>query len=591
MTLNKTVTGCLVFLSFLSLSIFAACGEETNPRADALSPDVWRRENRLVDLHMHIEGLPERYERAVRIMDAAGIGLGIELGSGTLTPIQGGLSEFEKAQAISNKVCPGRFVHYMLLDYRGWDEPDWSDRAVEQVNAAYKCGAAGLKEFKRLGLTLRDGKGKLIKVDDPKLDPVWKRCGELGLPVSIHVGDPQAFWEPLNEQNERWEELRDHPAWWFGDPKKYPPRMEILDVLVRVIERNPKTTFVCVHFGDNPEDVDWVDRQLEAHPNMMIDLAARIPEIGRGDQAATDKLRKFFIKHQDRIFFATDFQVASRLTLGSAGDAERPTDHDAVVFFQKCYRFLETADRDWQHMTPIQGKWTISSIDLPAEVQRKVYFDNARKLLARTFSAPALRAKRISADFVPDGKLNEEAWSGVVPARIEYGLDDSQARPELSTCVRALWSDKYLYVAYEAPYTMLTAAESPSKMERFGLWKADVVELFVAANSGNPKAYTEYEWAPNGEQLDVKIDLPKKDFDWTSNMESAVAIDRAAKVWRVEARIPLSSIGGDAPKLGTRWRANLFRHNVANKAFLAWNPTLTETTHTPERFAWLEFAE
>ena len=214
-----------------------------------------------------------------------------------------------------------------------------------------------------------------------------------------------------------------------------------------------------------------------------------------------------------------------------------------------------------------------------------------RKLLARNFPAPTLQAKRISTDFVPEGKLNDEVWSGAVPARIEYGLKDSQARPELSTSVRALWSDKYLYLAYEVPFTELTTDESPSKTERFGLWEKDVVELFVGANAENPNAYTEYEWAPNGEQLDVQIDLPKKDFDWTSKMEAAVVVDNAAKVWRVEARIPLSAISGDAPKPGTRWRANLFRHDVANKAFIAWNPTLTDTTHTPERFGWLEFVE
>ena len=562
--------------------------EETDPRADALSPDVWRREHRLIDLHTHIEGLPERYERATRIMDAAGVGVGIELGSGTLTPGKDGTNEFQKAQQVSAKVCPGRFVHYMLLDYGGWDEADWSDRAVEQVNAAHRCGAAGLKEFKRLGLNLRDGQGQLIKIDDPKLDPVWKRCGELGMPVSIHVGDPQAFWEPLNESNERWDELRDHPNWWFGDPKKYPPRMELLDALARVIGRNPKTTFVCVHFGNNPEDIDWVDRQLDAHPNMNIDLAARIPEIGRGD---SEKLRKFFVKHQDRVFFATDFQVWSRMILGSAGDAERPTDQDAVVFFQKCYRFLETADRDWAHMTPIQGNWTISSINLPAEVQRKVYFDNARQLLARSLPAPTLRAERIAADFVPDGKLNDEAWHDAAPTRIEYGLDDSRARPELSTCVRALWSDKYLYVAYEAPFTKLTMADNPGNAERLGLWDGDVVELFVGSDANNASAYTEYEWAPNGELLDVRIELPDKDFDWSSGMESAVAIDRERRIWRAEVRIPLAAFGDRALTAGTRWRANLFRHDVANGAFLAWNPTLTDTTHTPERFGWLEFSE
>jgi hypothetical protein len=242
-------------------------------------------------------------------------------------------------------------------------------------------------------------------------------------------------------------------------------------------------------------------------------------------------------------------------------------------------------------MTPIQGRWTISSINIPEDVQRKVYFDNARKLLARTLPPPVLRAKRIAADFVPDGKLSDEAWKNAAPARIEYGLRDSVARPGLSTCVRALWSDKYLYVAYEAPYTVLTTAESPGNEERLGLWDTDVVELFVGADADQPNAYKEFEWAPNGEELDVAIDLPKKDFDWSGDPESVVAIDRDAKVWRVESRIPLSAISVAAPTAGTRWRANLFRHDVANNAYIAWNPTLTDTTHTPQRFGWLEFAE
>jgi hypothetical protein len=146
-------------------------------------------------------------------------------------------------------------------------------------------------------------------------------------------------------------------------------------------------------------------------------------------------------------------------------------------------------------------------------------------------------------------------------------------------------------VAYEVPFTELTMAESPGKTERLGLWEGDVVELFVSANSDNPSAYEEYEWAPNGEQLDARIELPKKDFKWQSGAESAVAIDRGAKVWRVEARIPLGSIGDGAPRVGTKWRADLFRHDVANKSFIAWNPTLTDTTHTPERFGWLVFGE
>lgn len=562
--------------------------EPTDPRADALSADAWRRERRLVDMHMHIEPLPERYARAVRIMDAAGIGVGVELGSGTAVQRGEEPSALAQAMAVWHEHAAERFVHYAILDYSGWDDPDWSSRAVEQINEAHRLGAAGLKEFKRLGLGLRDGRGALIKVDDPKLDPVWRRCGELGMPVSIHVGDPQAFWEPLDETNERWDELRDHPNWWFGDGAKYPPRMEVVEALQRVIRRHPETMFVCVHFGNNPEDVDWVDQQLDAHPNMMIDVAARVPEIGRSDSA---RLREFFIKHQDRIVFGTDFQVWERLILGSAGDAERPTDVEAVAFFDKMHRFLATADRDWPHMTPIQGTWTISSVDLPPAVQRKIYFDNARQLLAAKMPAPVLRAKRIEEDFAPTGRVDQAAWAGAEPARIEYGLRDAAAHPELSTAVRALWSDKYLYLAFEAPYERLTMAANPGSEERIGLWDDDVVELFVAPDADEPGRYLEFEWAPNGETLDLSVAPEEKDFAWHGGAESAVAIDEAAKVYRVEVRIPLASLRAKPLAAGERWRANLYRHDAASGAFLAWNPTLTGTAHTPARFGWLEFAE
>jgi len=119
-----------------------------------------------------------------------------------------GLSDVDASPVLTDRLFPGRFVHYMNLDYAGWDQADFSERAVRQIEEGHRLGAAGFKEYKRLGLYLRDGAGKLIRIDDPKLDRVWKRCGELGLPVSIHVADPQAFWLPYNEQNERWNDSR-----------------------------------------------------------------------------------------------------------------------------------------------------------------------------------------------------------------------------------------------------------------------------------------------------------------------------------------------------------------------------------------------
>ena len=554
--------------------------------------DQWRAEHRIIDLHQHINGSTQHLTRAVRIMDAVGVGIGIgvNLSGGTVTRgTNGGPSAFERNKELADRLYPNRFLQYMNLDFKGWDRADFAETAVKQIDEGHRLGAAGLKEYKRLGLSLRDGEGKLIKIDDAKLDPVWKRCGELNMPVSIHVADPRAFWLPFNSENERWKELKDHRPWWFGDTNIYPPRMELLEALNRVIARHPKTTFVCVHFANNAEDLEWVEAALDRYPNMNADLAARIPEIGRHDP---EKVRRLFTKHQDRIFFASDFQVYDRLILGSSGNEPPPTDADAQEFFTKEWRWLETRDRDFAHMTPIQGDWTISAIGLPAPVLRKIYFDNARKLLARSLPPPTLQAMRIDKDFEVDGDLTKGPWRKARRIQLEYGSRDYAARPEFSTGARALWSDEYLYLAYECPYTRLTTFDPPRlDEERIGLWEKDVVEAFIGSDSKNIKRYAEFEVAPTGEKLDLSLDLPKHDFAWSSRFQAAVKIDEQAKVWTCELRIPISALGETKPAAGTKWRINLYRADYANQAFLALNPTLVGSFHVPERFGVLEFVE
>jgi hypothetical protein len=346
--------------------------------------DAWRAAKRLIDLHVHVEPTPEHFAQAVKILDASGIGVAVDLSGGTVTRAAGQPSRFERTKKLLDERFPGRFLLYMNLDYAAWDSPDFAKNAVAQVEEGARLGAAGFKEFKRLGLYLHDKKGRLLAIDDPKLDPMWTRLGELGMPVSIHVADPKAFWSPYDARNERWTELKDHPDWWFGDPKQYPPREALLAALERVVARHPQTTFVCVHFANNAEDLDWVDHQLDIHPNMMADVAARVPEIGRHDP---ERVHALFVKHADRILFATDFQVSDRMTLGSGGSGPAPTDADAIDFFQKHWRFFETADKDFPHMTPIQGDWTISAIHLPADALASVYFGNAEKLLAKPLAA------------------------------------------------------------------------------------------------------------------------------------------------------------------------------------------------------------
>ena len=417
--------------------------------------DEWRTRRLIIDMHMHMDYTPELLARAIRVMDASGIGIAIDLTPGTVTRGKNGEpSEFETHKKLEDTLYPGRWIQYMNLDYQNWDQPDFAEQAVKQVEEGHRLGAAGFKEWKRFGLYLRDGKGDLIKVDDPRLDPMWERLGQLNMPISIHVADPKAFFEPYNNKNERWAELRDHHEWWFGDTNKFPGFHDLLDALNRVVGRHPHTTFVCVHFANDAEELDRVDETLAKYPNMMVDLAARIPEIGRHDPR---KVHDLFMNYQDRILFGSDFQSLERkMILGSSGDEPPPSEADADVFFAKEWRWLETADRNWEHMTPIQGNWTISSIYLPPSVQRKIYFDNAQKLLAPSIPVPVIQARRTTRDFEPNGDLSKELWQTAQPVRLEYESLDNSARPSVSTTVRMLWSQQYIYVAYECPFTTLT---------------------------------------------------------------------------------------------------------------------------------------
>jgi predicted TIM-barrel fold metal-dependent hydrolase len=247
-----------------------------------------------------------------------------------------------------------------------------------ELQLAHQLGARGVKFFKALGLGYRDANGKLLAVDDPKLDALFEKAGELHMPVSIHTGDPIAFWLPVDEKNERFDELNAHPGWsYFG--KDVPTWEELFAAYERRVARHPNTTIVGVHFGNAPELPERVAAMLDKYPNLYVDTAARVPELGR--KAAV--VREIFMKHPDRILFGTDLGVGEEpgdLMLGSTGLLP-PTHADADRFFTSTWRFFETRDEGFASPTPIQGRWTISGIGLPPEVLKKIYAENADRLL------------------------------------------------------------------------------------------------------------------------------------------------------------------------------------------------------------------
>jgi predicted TIM-barrel fold metal-dependent hydrolase len=269
----------------------------------------------------------------------------------------------DKLQAIIDdmvKPYPGRFVVFTQFDWSKINDPNFSQLMVRQIDDSVARGARGLKVLKELGLGVRDSTGKFVPIDDPRLDAAWEECGRLDIPVFIHVADPEAFFHPIDASNERYEELIDHPDWSFYGPQ-FPSMQELLAARDRMFAKHPHTTFVALHFGSWPENLDFVDQTLQKFPNVMIETGAREGELGRQPR----RTREIFLKYSDRIMFGTD---------EGAGEA----------MYRNYFRWLETNDEYFPYAQyPSQGRWMIYGLGLPDDVLEKVYHRNAEELFAR----------------------------------------------------------------------------------------------------------------------------------------------------------------------------------------------------------------
>jgi len=263
-----------------------------------------------------------------------------------------------------------RFVVFTEPWWWKINEPGYSKFQADEIEKAHRKGAKGLKILKVLGLYLRENvtTGPLVKIDDKRYDPMWEAAGALKMPVLIHVSDPEAFFLPIDKYNERYEELQAHPDWSFhGD---FPSNRELHEARNRVVARHPKTQFVLAHVGDS-ENLAWVGEWLDSHPNMNVEIGARIGELGRQPRTA----RKFFDKYQDRILFGTD--AVPR------GD-EYPQQVYGDKLYEIYYRFLQTEDEYFDYAparVPPQGRWRIYGLGLPDSILRKLYYENAERLL------------------------------------------------------------------------------------------------------------------------------------------------------------------------------------------------------------------
>jgi predicted TIM-barrel fold metal-dependent hydrolase len=340
------------------------------------APAAKKRRLPRIDVHTHIG--PDGIERALALMDQWGIDGVINLSGMYPGPPRQMLETQLEAAAQAR----GRIAVFTTVDFvrAVRFSKDYGATLAAQLEEAKQKGARGLKISKGLGLGLpAPGLKSLLAVDDPGLDPLFEKAGELGMPVAIHTGDPKAFWKPADEKNERIDELRAHPDWsFFGE--EVPSWEALYKAFERRVARHPKTTFIGVHFGNAPEDPDLVARMLDKHPNLYIDTAARVPEIGRHD---ADKMKRFFEKYQDRVLLGTDTGIGGTqedMMYGSNG-ADPPTIKDEERFFSATWRYFETRDKQFEHPTPIQGRWKIDGVGLSEAVLRKIYFENAARLI------------------------------------------------------------------------------------------------------------------------------------------------------------------------------------------------------------------
>jgi predicted TIM-barrel fold metal-dependent hydrolase len=296
------------------------------------------------------------FEELLARLDEAGVVHLVDLDGGWGEDILASHLDAFKAKA------PDRFSVFGGVDWSRWaEEADgFGEWAAGRLEAQKARGATGLKIWKPLGLIVRDHRDVLVKVDDSRLDPVWQAAAELGLPVLIHVADPVAFFDPVDETNERWDELHEHPEWAWTSPP-FPAFREIVDGLARLVARHPRTTFIGAHVGCYAENLVWVSDLLDRCPNFHVDIADRIAELGRQPYSA----RRFFLEHADRILFGTD--------LG-------PDPEKCRIY----YRFLETRDEFFNPEpgeTTRQGRWYVHGLGLPDDVLEKVYFANAARVL------------------------------------------------------------------------------------------------------------------------------------------------------------------------------------------------------------------
>lgn len=302
----------------------------------------------VVDIHSHQTITAGNMAKYIQEMDALNIRV--------LNNLSGGSGEHLKKniEAIRGSAHADRFTVFANVDFDGVG-PGWGAKAAAQFEEDIKAGAIGLKIYKNLGMTATKADGTRLAIDDPELDAVWAAAGRLHVPVLIHTAEPPAFYLPADYTNERWLELALFPSRRNYDPSKVKFEQLIAE-RDRMFAKHPHTRFIAAHFGYHGHDLKTAAALLDRLPNVYLEVAAVLYEFGRQPRTAA----AFFTKYQDRVLFGKDAYAPSE--------------------YPYYWRVFETADEYFDYYRDYHATWKLYGMDLPDDVLRKLYYENALKV-------------------------------------------------------------------------------------------------------------------------------------------------------------------------------------------------------------------
>ena len=343
--------------------------EEYDPPSSLVVPQHPLRNAKypFIDVHNHQWNMSkENLAEVITEMDELNMAVMVNLSGRGFTRVETEPGKFEYRmkgsqffkESINNVsgLNPGRFIIFTNIDFHGFGEEGWIERTLKELEDDVKSGANGLKIYKNLGLTLKDNYGNRVPTDDTRLDPIWQKCAELGIPILIHTGEPFQFWQPKDKNNERWLELRQKPN-RYRDPKIYPPWEQVMEEQHNAFRKNKNTIFINAHLGWLGNDLARLGKLMDEIPNMYTEIGAVLAELGRQPRFARD----WFIKYQDRIMFGKD--------------SWNPEEY--YVYF----RVLETEDEYFDYYRKRHAFWKMYGLGLPDEVLKKLYYKNALRII------------------------------------------------------------------------------------------------------------------------------------------------------------------------------------------------------------------